>query len=133
LIGNPSTVTYNTATNASNCVNPSGTYSQKSVRSDNFYFNTCAFTYQTFGTYVPSRRNMIHGPHARTFNLSAFKTFPIHENVKLQFRVETFNLTNTPSFNNPDAGLGDSSFGEFTSTRWGYNPREFQFVLKLLF
>jgi len=132
LIGNPSVVTLNNAA-CKNPSNPINGYTQKDIRTDNFYFNTCAFTYQTFGSYVPSRRNLIHGPHARTFNLSAFKTFPIHENVKLQFRVESFNLTNTPTFNNPDSGLGDGSFGQFTSTRWGYNPREFQFVLKLLF
>jgi len=136
LVGNPSAITTNSATNTATCTNPSnpsGGYSQKDVGSDNFYFNTCAFGYQTFGSYVPSRRNLIHGPHARTFNLSGFKTFPIHENVKLQFRVEAFNLTNTPTFSNPDSGLGDGSFGELTSTRWGYNPRQIQFVLKLLF
>jgi hypothetical protein len=109
------------------------TYKQQNVGSHNFYFNDCAFTTQTFGTYVPSRRNLIHGPHARTVNLSVFKTFAVHDNVKLQFRVESFNLTNTPTFNNPDSGLGDSTFGQFTATRYGYNPRELQFALKLLF
>jgi hypothetical protein len=108
-------------------------YTQSNIHTPGFFFNTCAFAEQTFGSYVPSARNLIYGPHARTLNVSGFKTFPIHENVKLQFRVESFNLTNTPTFNTPDSGLGDGSFGQFTSTRWGYNPREFQFVLKLLF
>ena len=129
LVGNPSVVTLSPATGASTC----GNYSQKDIRSDDFYFNTCAFSTQAFGTYVPSRRNLIHGPHGRTFNLSGFKTFPLTDKFKLQFRVEAFNLTNTPTFNNPDAGLGDSTFGEVTATRYGYNPREFQFALKLLF
>ena len=96
-------------------------------------FNTAAFTSQTFGTYVPSRRNLLRGPHYRTFNLSGFKTFPVYENMKLQFRAEVFNLTNTPNFSTPDAGLGDGSFGEITSTRGGSYPRQLQFVLKLLF
>ena len=60
-------------------------------------------------------------------------TFPVYENMKLQFRAEAFNLTNTPNFSTPDAGLGDGSFGEIASTRGGSYPRQLQFVLKLLF
>jgi hypothetical protein len=127
LIGNPNSVS------GSGCTYNGVTRTQRDVGSTDFFFNTCAFTYQAFGTYVPSRRNLLHGPHYRTFNLSVFKTFPIRENVKLQFRTEAFNLTNTPSFANPDGGLGDGTFGEFTSTRLGTTPRELQFALKLLF
>jgi hypothetical protein len=126
LVGNP-TAPGPVAKN-STCIPPTGR-----IGTPDFYFNPCAFTYQAFGTYVPSRRNLLHGPHYRTFNLSVFKTFPIRENVKLQFRTEVFNLTNTPSFANPDGGLGDGTFGEFTSTRLGTTPRELQFALKLLF
>jgi hypothetical protein len=97
------------------------------------YFNTAAFASQVYGTYVPSRRNLLHGPHFRTFSLSGFKTFPIHQNLNLQFRTEVFNLTNTPNFANPDGGLGDGSFGEITASRLGSTPRQIQFALKLLF
>jgi hypothetical protein len=131
LVGNPHVVP------AGGCAVTVGgvttTYTQRQVGSDNFYFNTCAFTYQTFGTYVPSRRNLLHGPHYRTFNVSGFKTFPLPGNMRLQFRAEVFNLTNTPNFSTPDSGLGDGTFGEITSTRGGSNPRQIQFVLKLLF
>jgi len=127
-VGNPFAVVP-----GSTCTYNGVTYTQSRMHTPNFFFNDCAFSYQTFGSYIPSRRNEIYGPHARTFNVSGFKTFPLHENVKLQFRAEVFNLTNTPTFSNPDSGLGDGSFGQFTSTRWGYNPREIQFVAKILF
>jgi hypothetical protein len=104
-----------------------------SVGTPNFYFNTCAYANQPSGQYIPSPRNGLHGPHYRYFNLSGFKTFPIRRNYKLQFRVETFNLTNTPNLANPDSGLGDVAFGQVLNTRGGYRPREIQFALKLLF
>jgi hypothetical protein len=128
LIGNPYSV-------GAGCSTTTGGVTTVHTRTggDTFFFNTCAFTTQAFGTYVPSRRNLLHGPHNRTFNVSVFKTFPIHNNARLEFRTEVFNLTNTPNFSTPDSGLGDGSFGQITSTRGGSNPRQIQFVLKLLF
>jgi hypothetical protein len=128
LIGNPTAISAGTT-----CTYNNVTYTAQMIHTPNFFMNDCAFTTQAFGTYVPSRRNLLHGPHNRTFNLSAFKTFPVHENMKLQFRAETFNLTNTPNFSNPDSGLGDGAFGEITSIRGGAYPRQIQLVLKLLF
>ncbi|SNS43215.1 Carboxypeptidase regulatory-like domain-containing protein [Granulicella rosea] len=92
-----------------------------------------AFTHQVFGTYVPSRRNSIYGPANRVFNYSTFKTFPLRDRYKLQFRAELFNVSNTPNFAQPDASVGDGAFGTITSTRLGSNPRQIQFALKLLF
>ena len=116
LIGNPLATPPATAVNASTAV-----------------FNTAAFTYQPVGQYIPSERNLLYGPHYRTANLSLFKTFPVHDHVSLQFRAESFNVTNTPSFANPDGGLSDSTFGTISSTQGNYVPREIQLALKLLF
>jgi len=99
----------------------------------NGWFDTTAFTHQVFATYVPARRNSLYGPSYRVFNLSGFKTFPVHEQVKLQFRTEVFNLTNTPNFAQPDASVGDGAFGTISATRLGSTPRQIQFALKLLF
>jgi hypothetical protein len=97
------------------------------------WFNQAAFTHQGFGTYVPSRRNSLYGPNYRVFNFSGFKTFPVHERMKLQFRAEAFNLTNTPNFAQPDASVGDGSFGTISASRLSASPRQLQFALKLLF
>jgi hypothetical protein len=50
----------------------------------------------------------------------------------MQFRAEVFNLANTPQFNFPDSGYGDTNFGKVTSTLPG-TERHVQFGLKLLF
>jgi len=102
-------------------------------RSINGWFDTTAFTHQVFATYVPMRRNSLYGPAYRAFNVSGFKSFQMTERYKLQFRTEVFNLTNTPNFAQPDAGVGDSGIGTISSTRLGSSPRQIQFALKVLF
>jgi hypothetical protein len=96
------------------------------------WFNTSAFSVQPFGTLGDVGRNTLYGPHQRHFDLSLFRDIPLNEKVKLQFRVESYNLTNTPSFAAPDSGLGDPGFGAISSTG-NANPRQLQFALKFLF
>ena len=49
--------------------------------------------------------NTNYGPPLRNLDFSIFKDFAFTERVRLQFRAEVFNLTNTPQFNFPDSGL----------------------------
>jgi hypothetical protein len=56
----------------------------------------------------------------------------------VQFRVETFNISNTPSFYIPNnnAGnqaFGNAAFGSISATDPNYTPRQYQFALKVLF
>jgi hypothetical protein len=104
------------------------------------YFDTTAFVAQPLGTVGTAARNSLYGPHFRHIDFSLFKDFPISEGLKLQFRAETFNITNTPSFymnNNVNSGpgtrLGNGSFGQITATDPNYVPRQLQFALKLQF
>jgi hypothetical protein len=53
------------------------------------------------------------------------------ESLRVQFRAESYNITNTPSFANPTSALGNANFGRITGTLG--NPRQLQFALKLLF
>jgi hypothetical protein len=80
-------------------------------------------------------------------DFSAFKTFPVTEKTRLEFRAEIFNLTNHPNFSPPGfSGNGvvaapgslnyesPTTFGVITSTRDGLNDqREIQFALKFYF
>lgn len=66
-------------------------------------------------------------------NLSMFKTFPIHERLHLQFRAESFNLTNTPQFAAPDTNVTDTTFGERTNFSQNNDPRNIQVALRLQF
>ena len=97
------------------------------------WFNTSAFAVQAPGLLGNARRNCIYGPPQRHLDFSLTKDFPIRENVKLQFRAESFNLTNTPNFAEPNTNLGSPTFGEITSTAVGSNPRLLQFALRLSF
>jgi hypothetical protein len=110
-------------------IGPSGTY-----------FDTTAFVPQALGTVGDTARNSLYGPHFRHVDLSLFKDFPITERLKMQFRAEAFNISNTPSFymdNNVNSGpgtrLGNASFGQITATDPNYVPRQLQFALKLQF
>ena len=94
------------------------------------FFNTAAFVQQLAGTVGTEGRNALHGPHFRHVDMSLFKDFPIHEAMKVQFRAECFNISNTPSFANPGATLGNGNFGHITNLNINYTPREFQFVMK---
>ncbi len=84
------------------------------------------------------------GPPFHRLDFSLFKAFRMTERMRLEFRSEFFNLTNTPNFGNPGAGgngvnpapgwndyTSPSSFGKITTTRDGQNDqREIQFALK---
>lgn len=94
------------------------------------YFNTAAFAEAANGTYGTTSRNMLYGPSRVDFDFSLFKEFPIHEEGKIQFRSEFFNLFNHPNFGNPDNTVGDGTFGQLTGAGDG---RIAQFALKYLF
>jgi hypothetical protein len=58
--------------------------------------------------------------------------------VNVQFRVESFNLSNTPSFympntNSPGQSFGNAGFGTISNADPNYTPRELQFALKAMF
>jgi len=112
------------------------------------WFDTQA--YQRVTCQIPSRPelcrlgsngyNTLRGPSERRIDFSMFKNFVITERVKIQFRWEAFNATNTPWFGDP-AGISFSNANQLTSNgsrdgeiRSIRNPmRRMQFGLKLFF
>ena len=97
------------------------------------YFDTTAFASQTRGTLGSERKNPLYGPPYRHVDFALSKTLPIHENIDLRFQAESFNLGEPDNFCRTKHTVGQSDFGTITSTSPNYNPREFQFVLKLEF
>lgn len=89
------------------------------------------------GTFGTLERNAVVGPHQIQFDGEISRYFPIHENVKLNVRLEAFNVLNHPNFGNPNAALtGDgvstsATFGLISSTTG--NARLFQGSVKILF
>jgi hypothetical protein len=102
-------------------------------RTNSRYFNTGAFQAQPVNTIgdqiVP--RNLLHGPSQRRLDMSVFKDVPLQGTARLQLRLEVYNITNTPSFANPNGQLGNAAFGTITNTIG--TPRQMQFAAKLLF
>ncbi len=72
------------------------------------------------------------GPGYINLDFSLFKEFAMTEKYKLQLRLESFNMLNTPHFDNPGGNMNDTThFGVITST--DNNPRVFQIAGKFLF
>jgi hypothetical protein len=101
-------------------------------RTPSEYFNTAAVTAPgaLSGGNLGMQSNT--APPTRTLDFSVFKDFPITERFRVQFRAESFNLTNTPQYNVPDLTLGDSNFGKITGTAAG-SERHIQFALRVQF
>lgn len=113
-------------------------YANQSV--DHFY-NAAAFTTpppvltpgQTNLAPLGGGQGQVYGPSFRRLDLSLFKTFPVGETMRFEFRAESFNLSNTPNFALPTSlnYLNTINFGQITSTRDNPNDaRELQFALK---
>jgi hypothetical protein len=101
------------------------------------FFNTAAFVPQPTGTNGNEVRGSLFGPDSRHVDLSMFKDFPVTERLRLRFRAESFNISNTPSFIvSPGSGttqLGNTSFGVIQDFDTNYTPRLYQFALKAQF
>lgn len=55
----------------------------------------------------------------KQWDLSASRSWPLWESSQMSFRVDAFNVINTPNFSSVDDGVGDSTFGEAQSTYAG--------------
>jgi hypothetical protein len=75
------------------------------------WFDTSAFEQQALFTLGNTRLNSMHGPGFASLDLSLFKDFVPRDGTRIQFRIETFNLTNRANFGNPGGALGTASFG----------------------
>jgi hypothetical protein len=81
-------------------------------------------------TFGNTGRNTLFGPSLRNVDFSFAKFFSLTEKMKLQFRFESFNFTNTPAFGQPASVINQPGPGTITSAG---SPRDIQFALKLLF
>ncbi len=128
----------------------------KSGRGPDSFFNPAAFrvpgtTPSTTGApiqlYGDSARRVARGPGSVNFDFSLFKQVSFSERIRLQFRAEAFNLTNTPTFSlassnsppmtcigrTPGSACNDNNpqFGKLSGSQ--ATGRQIQFGLKLLF
>ncbi|HEX2714936.1 MAG TPA: hypothetical protein VHM88_22335, partial [Candidatus Acidoferrales bacterium] len=86
------------------------------------YINAAAFgipasTAGIFNAPGTSGRDILRGPGSSNMDLSLFKNFSFTEQTKAQFRVQAYNLTNTPHFANPDSDFSHGTFGQINSVQ----------------
>jgi hypothetical protein len=98
-------------------------------RIDN-YLNRNAFV-SSFERFGNLGRNTVIGPAQTRVDVSISKVTQVVGGRSLEFRAEIYNITNTPSFRNPEEDLSDADFGQITRTRGG--PRVIQLGLKFRF
>jgi hypothetical protein len=75
----------------------------------NRWFDPCVFSLNTAGTLGNLGKNTINGPRTDQINLTLAKNFAFSERIKLQFRVEAFNLLNHPQFGLPSLPIFQSN------------------------
>jgi hypothetical protein len=65
------------------------------------------------------------------------KTAELSEKIRMQFRVEVFDLFNHPNFGQPGNVVGTPGFGRITNTRFptgeSGSSRQIQVGIKLIF
>jgi hypothetical protein len=82
------------------------------------FFDPTAFASVTAPRYGTSGRNILRGPGTVNLDATLARNFMITERWQLQIRAEAYNVTNTPSFNNPNANASTpASFMTVTSAR----------------
>ncbi|MGA2599551.1 MAG: carboxypeptidase regulatory-like domain-containing protein [Bryobacteraceae bacterium] len=109
------------------------------------WLNPAAFSPNPIGTYGDLGRNAVRGPGFFGFDLSLDRNFKITERFSVQVRADAFNILNHTNFvggfapagqpagatyGTVSTALNSSTFGQITGA---YDPRIFQFAMKLFF
>lgn len=126
------------------------------IGAGNPYYDPTAFAPVTQTRFGTAGFNILTSPGTANLDFGLFREFKITEGIKLQFRAEAFNATNTPHFNAPGGNASSPSrdaagnilldangrqrlngFMEVTSVRSfgreGIDERVFRFGLRLGF
>jgi len=94
------------------------------------WFDTTAYRNTVAGEFGNVGIGTERGPGLATYDISIQKEFPIYERVRLEFRAEFFNLTNTPQFSSPNRSVTAVNFGELAGAQ---GERNGQLALRLTF
>ncbi|MGE0813278.1 MAG: carboxypeptidase regulatory-like domain-containing protein [Vicinamibacterales bacterium] len=94
------------------------------------WFDTRAFAEAPAFTIGSSSRNPVRGPGHRNLDVALIRRVPLGSATALELRVEAFNVTNTPSFGQPNGVFGSAAFGSITTAG---DPRVLQLAAKVLF
>lgn len=94
------------------------------------WVNKSAYSANALGTFGNAGHLSLRTPGYFDVDASVSRTFKATERVRLDARVEGFNVTNHPNFNGPTTNFSSSNFGRITSAQ---DPRIFQGAFKVIF
>ena len=102
-----------------------------------WYFNPQAFDVSKYsGSHACDpgtlSRNYLRGQSFASADASIFKNFTFRENLRLQTRLEAFNVSNTPHFAGADGVFTDGTFGQVKAPPSG-SMRVVQLAAKIIF
>ncbi len=110
------------------------------------YINLAAYTPNPAGTFGSSGRYAYRGPKFLEADVDLNRTFPLHNSLMMNLRLEAFNVLNHPNFAAPGSSTGASgylgtsttmtsaTFGTIQATMLnGGAARVFQGALKIIF
>ena len=106
------------------------------------YFDPTAYAAVNEPRFGTAGFNSLYGPGRVNWDFGLFRNFNVTEKVKMEFRLESFNFTNTPKFGNPGGNASNlqfntdgsirnlNGFGEITSAS---EERQFSLGVRLSF
>jgi hypothetical protein len=102
-----------------------------SDRSVNHFFNTDAFALPAPGRFGDAGRNTIIGPGSKTVNMALTRLIRLSQDGKrLEFRVQAYNVFNTPNFTALATVVDASNYGRLISAK---QMRQIEFTLRFNF
>ncbi len=100
-------------------------------------FNPSAFKVITDAAYRvrtnPKSYPGVQGPGYKNVDLNLSKFFRITERIRLEFKMEAYNLSNTFSGANPNTTVTSAAFGKVTALAAGTKGREMQYNMRIHF
>lgn len=95
------------------------------------YFDISAFRIPAQNTLGNAGRNILSGPGISNLDAALHRDFRISERINSTLRVEAFNFSNTPHYNNPNGNVQSPQFGEINGAE--QDQRQFQIGLTIRF
>jgi hypothetical protein len=95
------------------------------------FFDPSSFAIPAQNTLGNTGRNIIQGPGVVNLDAAIHREFRVREGMELALRIESFNFSNTPHYNNPNLNINSPQFGEINGAM--QDQRQYQIGLTLRF
>ncbi len=100
-------------------------------------FNPAAFKFIPDAAYKvrtnPKSHSGVQSPGYKNIDLNLSKFFRISEKIRLEFKMEAYNFSNTFSGANPNTNVSSAAFGKVTAMAASAKGREMQFTARIHF